>query len=191
MIRFEYFPSTVYRDERPDWVAFSEQAAQKYFADAPSDGPMVQTMDMSGDGNFGFFTEYLLAASESILREQGYAVDRSFLKVSGLWGQDIRAAGGTNVHVHKNSQLCGWFFMQAPEQCAYPIYHDPRFLKQMVELDPQPSAVLTASSAQVHFDNVVPGTVLLSNSWLQHQLVPRGGTGSTRVLHFIVSHRGV
>lgn len=189
MDRFEYFPSCVYRDEQPEWVDYTRQVVQKYYDQSASNGMLDQTGHMASDPDLKFLVEYLVLASDTILREQGYAMDKYELYVSGLWGQDVKCNGSTDVHVHKHSQICGWFFLDTPIGGAYPVYHEPRMNKQITELDYAPSSVLTSSSPQVHFDNVKPGTILMANSWMQHQLTPNMSQSETRAVHFIVSHR--
>lgn len=189
MERFEYFPSCVYRDEQPEWVGYARQVVQKYYDAVASDTTLDQTAHMANDPELKFLVDYLLLAADAILREQGYAVDRYELYVSGLWGQDVKCLGGTNVHVHKNSQLSGWFFLETPEGGAYPVYHDPRMNKQMVELDYAQGTELTNASSQVHFTNVKPGTVLIANSWMQHQLTQNNAQSETKSIHFMISHR--
>jgi len=189
MDRFEYFPSCVYRDEQPEWVGYTRQVVQKYYDQAASGGMLDQTGHMAGDPDLKFLVDYLILASDTILREQGYAMDRYELYVAGLWGQDVKCNGGTNVHVHKHSQICGWFFLETPEGGAYPVYHEPRMNKQMVELDSVGGRELVNASSEVHFDNVKPGTILMANSWMQHQLMQNNSQAETKSIHFIISHK--
>jgi uncharacterized protein (TIGR02466 family) len=189
MDAYEYFPSVVYREERPDWVGYTLQAAQKYYAAAQNGGAMAQTMHMANDPDLKFLVDYLILASDTILREQGYDMDKYELYVAGLWGQDVKCTGSTNVHVHKNSQICGWFFLETPEGGSYPVYYDPRMNKQMVELDYVQSPELTNASSYVHFNNVKPGTILMANSWMQHQLTQNMSQAETKSIHFIISHK--
>ena len=189
MDAYTYFPSAIYREEHPDWVGYTLQVAQKYYAAAQNGGVMAQTDHMANDPDLKFLVDYLVLASNTILREQGYDVDKYELYVSGLWGQDVKCNGSTNVHVHKNSQICGWFFLETPEGGSYPVYHDPRMNKQMIELDYVQSTELTNASTTVHFNNVQPGTILMANSWMQHQLTPNMAQTETKSIHFIVSHR--
>jgi uncharacterized protein (TIGR02466 family) len=189
MHRFEYFPSCVYRDEQPDWVGYTLQVAQKYYAAAQNGGAMAQTTHMANDPDLKFLVDYLILASDTILREQGYDMDKYELYVAGLWGQDVKCTGGTNVHVHKHSQICGWFFLETPEGGSYPVYHDPRMNKQMVELDYVQGTELTNASSYVHFNNVKSGTVLMANSWMQHQLTQNMAQAETKSIHFIISHK--
>ena len=189
MDAYTYFPSAIYREEHPDWVGYTLQVAQKYYVAAQNGGVMAQTDHMANDPDLKFLVDYLVLASNTILREQGYDVDKYELYVSGLWGQDVKCNGSTNVHVHKNSQICGWFFLETPEGGSYPVYHDPRMNKQMIELDYVQSTELTNASSTVHFNNVQPGTILMANSWMQHQLTPNMAKTETKSIHFIVSHR--
>ena len=189
MDRYEYFPSLIYRDERPDWVGYTLQVVEKYYAAVASKSVVDQTDHMANDPDLKFLVDYLVLASDTILREQGYNVDKYELYVSGLWGQDVKCNGGTNVHVHKNSQICGWFFLETPEKGAYPVYHEPRMNKQMVELDYVQGPGLVNASSHVHFNNVKPGTILMANSWMQHQLTQNNSQEQTKSVHFIVSHR--
>ena len=189
MERYDYFVSHVYREELPDWVQYTRQVVQKYYNDTFDDGALLQTCTMAEDKDLKFLTDYLLLASDTILREQGYNMDKYELYVSGLWGQDVGCTGGTNVHVHKNSQLCGWFFLDTPPGGSYPVYYDPRNNKQMIELDSTQGVELTNASSQVHFNKVFPGTLIMANSWMQHQLTSNTSSEQTRSLHFIISHR--
>jgi uncharacterized protein (TIGR02466 family) len=144
---------------------------------------------MTSDPDLKFLVDYLLESSIDILRSQGYDVDKYEFSVSALWGQDVKCNGGTNVHVHKNSQICGWFFLETPEGGSFPVYYDPRIQKQMIELDFVQGPELTNASSSVHFNNLKPGTVLMANSWLQHQLTQNISQAETKSVHFVVSHR--
>jgi len=189
MEAFVYFPTIVYREEHPDWVGYTLQVVQKYYDAVQNDSAMAQTMHMANDPDLKFLVDYLLLAGDTILREQGYDMDKYELYLSGLWGQDVKCTGGTNVHVHKNSQICGWFFLETPEGGSYPVYHDPRMNKQMVELDYVQGTELTNASSFVHFNNVKPGTFLFANSWMQHQLTQNTSQEQTKSVHFTISHK--
>ena len=189
MDAYAYFPAYVYRDEHPEWVDFTLKFAQRYYENAPQNGVIHQTEHMAGDPEIKFLVDYIVESSKEILKSQGYDVDRYDLYVSGLWGQDVQCLGATNIHVHKNSQLCGWFFLETPEGGAYPIYHDTRMNKQMIELDYVQGEEITVATNAIHFNNVKPGTFLFANSWMQHQLTPNQSEQQTKTIHFIVSHK--
>lgn len=186
---YTYFPSVIYREEHPEWVEPTLRAAQKYYDSARSNTPLLQTDYMANDPELKFLADYLINASVEILRGQGYDVDKYVFYLSGLWGQDVKCNGGTNVHVHKNSQISGWFFLETPEGGSYPVFFDPRMNKAMIELDYMPNSEVTNATGAVHFNNVRPGTAMFANSWLQHQLTQNNAHAETKSIHFIVSHR--
>jgi len=186
---FAYFHAIVYRDEHPEWVDYALKVSQKYFDAQASESVMCQTDHMGNDPDMKFLTNYLLSTGHDILTSQGYDMNRYELYISGLWGQEVKGHGGTNVDVHKNSQLCGWFFLEASEGGSYPVYYDTRVNKQMIELDFLPNDEVTNATSTIHFNNIVPGTVLLANSWMQHQLTPNMTKKPTKSIHFMISHR--
>jgi hypothetical protein len=187
---FAYFPAIVYRDERPDLVEKVLPTCVQYLDQVRKpEWPMCQSAHLGNDPVLREVVNYLLLSAVDLLRGQGYAVERYDFYVSGLWAQEINRGGGTNVHVHKNSQMCGWFFLETPQGGAYPIYHDSRMNKAMSELDFVQGEEVSNATSSIHFNNMVPGTVLFSNSWMQHQLTGSNAETPTRCIHFIVSHR--
>lgn len=187
---FAYFPAIVYRDERPELAEELVPHAVKYLDEVrDTQGFLCQSGSLQHDPAFRAVADYLLLSAVGILQEQGYVTSRYDFYLSGLWAQEVGRGAGTNVHVHKNSQISGWMFLETPENAAYPIYYDTRMNKAMVELDFAPSEEITNATNSIHFNNVLPGTVLFSNSWMQHQLVGGNAEQPTRCLHFIVSHK--
>jgi Putative 2OG-Fe(II) oxygenase len=187
---FAYFPAIVYRDERPDLVEKVLPACIHHLDQVRKpELSMCQSGYLGHDPSFREVANYLLLSSVDLLRSQGYAVEKYDFYLSGFWAQEINRASGTNVHVHKNSQMCGWFFLETPENGAYPIYHDTRMNKSMIELDFIQEKEITNATNNIHFNNMAPGTVMFSNSWMQHQLTGSNAEKPTRCIHFIVSHK--
>lgn len=187
---FAYFPAIVYRDERPDLVEKVLPRCVQALDQVRQEGAtMIQSMYLGHDPALREVADYLLLSSVDILRGQGYSVENYDFYLSGLWAQETVKNAGTNVHVHKNSQICGWFFLEAPEGGAYPMYYDTRMNKGMVELDFVQGNEVSNATNMINFNNVIPGSVLFSNSWMQHQLVGGVSEAPTRCIHFIVSHK--
>jgi hypothetical protein len=190
MHQFPYFPAIVYRDERPDLTEKVLADSTKYLDQVRNpDIPIAQSASILHDPVFREIADYLLVSSVNILREQGYFVEKYDFYLSGFWVQEVKRGGSTNVHVHKNSQICGWMFLESPPSGAYPIYWDTRKNKEMIELDYAITQDVTNATGAIHFDNMVPGTVMFSNSWMQHQLFGGASEDPTRCIHFIVSHK--
>jgi hypothetical protein len=187
---FAYFPAIVYRDERPDLVEKVLPTCIQYLDQVRKpEWPMCQSAHLGNEPALQEVANYLLVSCADLLRGQGYAVDRYDFYLSGLWAQEISRGAGTDVHVHKNSQMCGWFFLETPQSGAYPIYHDTRMNKSMIELDFMQGEEITTATSMIHFNNMAPGTVMFGNSWMRHQLTGSNAETPTRCIHFIVSHK--
>ena len=187
---FAYFPAIVYRDERPDLIERILPTCLEHLDRVRDQASlMCQTASLAHEPVLRELSDYLLVSAVEILRSQGYVTDRYDFHISGLWAQEVKKGSGTNVHVHRNSQIAGWFFIEVPENGAYPIYHDTRMNKAVIELDHAPSEEIENATSAIHFNNMVPGSVLFANSWMNHQLVGGTSEGPTRCVHFIVSHK--
>lgn len=190
MESFAYFPATVYRDERPDLVEKVLPICKQYLDQVRQpEWAMIQSNHLAHDPAMREVSDYLLLNAVSILRSQGYSVEKYDFYLQGLWAQELNKGSGTNAHVHKNSQICGWLFLETPEGGAYPVYHDTRMNKGMIELDFVQGNEITVATTSIHFGNMIPGTVMFSNSWMQHQLIGGPSETPTRCIHFIVSHK--
>ena len=85
--------------------------------------------------------------------------------------------------------MCALFFLETPVLGSYPIFSDPRAGKLMIELEEYKTGVLNEQSSEVHFDNVIPGTVLFYNSWLSHKISSNRSESDTKFIHFILNHK--
>lgn len=192
MMHFDYFPSRVYRDERPDLVQqvlpvcdvrLNEMRNANY--------PFCQTNHLGREAELRQLSGYLLLSAGNILREQGYMVENYDFYLSGLWAQEIKRNGHTDRHAHKNSQICGWFFLEVPDAGVVAIYHDTRINKSMIEIDFNHEENIQFATNSIFFDNMQAGTVLLNNSWMQHQLSGGDSEQPTKCIHFTISHRDI
>ena len=175
---FAFFPSIIYRDEKPELVSHISSTVNKYYNYTKQNSlleqsrpPVIQTENLFNDPSLAFFVDYLISSGINILEDQGY-----------------NKSGSTNIHVHKNSQICGWYFLETPIDGSYPIFYDSRMNKAMVELDYEQDKEIVNASSMVHFKDIKPGTIFFSNSWLQHQLSINLSNSPTRAIHFVISH---
>jgi|TARA_R110001632_G_scaffold121716_2_gene234377 uncharacterized protein (TIGR02466 family) len=185
---YSYFASSIYREERPEWVGETLEHTQKHYDQMP---PHVvkQTGSMANDPDLGYLTSYFRDKGVSILKDQGYLTDEYEFYVSGMWGQEFACTGSNIMHVHGDSQISGFYFLEVPEGGSYPIFDDPRPGKRMADLWAQPSDQVTMSTPQVHFNNAQAGTMMLFNSWLPHMITPNQSNNPTKFIHFILSQR--
>jgi hypothetical protein len=190
MQSFAYFPTLVYRDEKPEWLYKFKKYLNEYSGPLLEQSSFVQTHDISGAPELAPFVEYLACKAGEILRQEGYAVDR-YKPTVCVWGQDVYKGAGTNVHTHKNSQLSGWMFLDVPRGGSFPIYYDPRVRKPLLELEYEATSDINVATPSIHFSNINPGTILIASSWLEHELTRNSNDLPTTCLHFTVSYQGV
>jgi len=193
MESYAYFSSPIYREERPEWVEETLKHSEKHYVETKQhigeDAIVVQTGPMGKDPDLAYLTSYFRDKGVSILKEQGYLTDEHEFYVSGMWGQEFACTGSNIMHVHGDSQISGFYFLEVPEGGSYPIFDDPRAGKKMADLQAAPSDDVTMATPYVHFDNVQPGTLMLFNSWLPHMITENQAEQKTKFIHFILSQR--
>lgn len=188
---FVYFPTVIYRDEKPEFLDNLKSMCYDMLQEEKkrlTDHVLVQTRDISEDYTSKKFCNYILEKSSLILHDQGYDISKCDFFVSGLWFQELNTGASTNIHVHKGSQISGWLFIDTPENGSIPLYYDPRMNKEMIELNENIPDEVTNATSVISFENVCPGTVLFNNSWLRHQMTTNMSSSATRTLHFTISH---
>lgn len=188
---YPYFASPIYREERPEWIKRTLDCTKKYYEQTkeflPESSVVKQTGHMANDPDLRYLSAYFRDKAISILKDQGYFTDEYEFYLSGMWGQEFECTGTNLLHVHSNSQISGFYFLETPEGGSYPVFDDPRPGKVMSNLPFVPSESITIATPQIHFNNVMPGTMMFFNSWLPHMITPNGSLQPTKFLHFILS----
>jgi hypothetical protein len=186
---FAYFPTIVYREERPELASKVNEFCLQQLQGLEVDCAVKQSASLVLAPDLNELKTYLVREAGNILYSQGYDTSKYELYVSDLWAQEIKSSGFTEPHIHKNSQVCGWIFLETPEEGSYPIYFDSRYGKEFVSLHYEITETVTNATESIHFKDVIPGTVLFNNSWLKHSLSFNKNSSPTRCIHFIVSHK--
>lgn len=187
---FAYFPTIIYRDERPDLVESILPVAMEYLNEVRNDTDIfLQSKFLNKDGRITELSNYLLLNSVQILQDQGYETSEYDFYISGLWAQELKNNSGTDIHVHRNSQISGWFFLKVPEFSCYPIYYDTRINKNIIDLNIKNDEKVYHATSTIYFNNMIPGTVMFNNSWVNHKLAGGSSKEPTICIHFIISHR--
>lgn len=187
LISHSYFPTDVYRNELPGWVAPTERASSKYFADASDNVSVFQTANMVGDKELFFIEEYFLKESVYILDKQGYDLEGYNFYVREMWGQLFNYGGFNWPHVHPGSLISGLYFFDVPGHTnAYSdvALQDSRISKSMTELRLKNSPNIEYATPLININKVLKGTFLFFNSWLTHHLTPNLSNTSLKFLHF-------
>ncbi len=186
MEAYSYFPSLIYREERVEWLEETLKHCKQYY-EKSEPSIVKQTCPMVSDPNLNYLSSYFKDKGISILKEQGYLTDEYEFYVSGMWGQEFNCNGSNIMHVHSSSQISGFYFLETSEGGSYPIFDDPRTGKQMSDLWAIQSEEITLATNKIHFNNVMPGTMMMFNSWLPHMITTNQVNTPTKFIHFILS----
>jgi hypothetical protein len=71
-------------------------------------------------------------------------------------------------HIHGlDVQLCGFYFLDTPDDSSRVFFHDPRAVKVYAGLPERSSDVLTSAHNMVYYIPK-PGDIFFTNAWLAH-----------------------
>ncbi len=110
-----------------------------------------------------------------------FAVDCAFdlarrkLKLDSLWVNVMKPGATHSGHIHPHSVISGTVYVAVPPGAGAIRFEDPRLAMMMAaptRHDDAPEDLRTF----VYFEPV-PGTVLLWESWLRHEVMPHEGKG--------------
>ena len=100
------------------------------------------------------------------------------LKLDSLWANLLKSGGGHTAHLHPHSVVSGTVYIAVPERAGGLKLEDPR-LPMMMAAPPRrpdaPEQLRTFVELRPE-----PGTVLLWESWLRHE-VPAGAAKGDRI----------
>ncbi|MDR6114948.1 MULTISPECIES: TIGR02466 family protein [unclassified Sphingomonas] len=97
------------------------------------------------------------------------------LKLDSLWVNVLKPGGHHSAHIHPHSVVSGTLYVAMPQGSGALKLEDPR-LPMLMAAPPRradaPDDLSTFATATPQ-----PGTVLLWESWLRHEVVPNGAKG--------------
>lgn len=100
------------------------------------------------------------------------------LELDSLWVNILEPGGHHGVHIHPHSVISGTFYVEVPRGASAIRFEDPR-LPRMMAAPPRKAGARRANATFVSLAPR-PGTLLLWESWLGHE-VPRNGAKEARV----------
>ncbi len=97
------------------------------------------------------------------------------LRLDSLWVNLLKPGGAHSGHIHPHSVVSGTVYVTVPDGAGALRLEDPR-LPAMMAAPPRRE---DAPEAQRSFVTIAPrpGTVLLWESWLRHEVLPHTGKG--------------
>lgn len=100
--------------------------------------------------------------------ETGMELAGRRLKLDSLWVNLLKPGGGHSGHIHPHSVVSGTFYVAVPEGAGGIRFEDPRL-----------PMLMAAPTRAGTFETVAPapGTLLLWESWLRHEVMAHAGRG--------------
>ena len=180
----QLFPTLLYRAEMPESEKLNTQIENAALELADADGRGQRWCEAHGYAGYtSFATMPNLAEEHPLFRRLVKQIDKHALEFSKALHWDIRggkpicdslwvnvlAEGGSHTsHIHTNSVLSGTYYVCVPQGAGPIVYEDPRHPFMM-------AAPLRLASApreqQAHISELPkPGSLLLWESWLRHEV---------------------
>lgn len=103
---------------------------------------------------------------------------RRRLKMDSLWVNILKPGGGHTGHIHPHSVISGTIYVEVPPGAGALKIEDPRL--QMMMAAPGRSPDAPEETRPFVYLQPAPGTVLLWESWLRHE-VPQGRAKAERI----------
>lgn len=125
------------------------------------------------DPRFADLVRRLAPHVARFVTECGFEMGGRRPKLDSLWVNVLKPGGGHSGHIHPHGILSGTFYVAVPPGAGGIRFEDPRLPLMMAA--PTPRA--DAAPEQQRFVTVppAPGTVLLWESWLRHEVLPGMG----------------
>jgi|TARA_R110000824_G_C15155388_1_gene671399 uncharacterized protein (TIGR02466 family) len=182
-----YFASPVYASEQPEFLDVVSEVSKDMLAKLTHDPheiyPMFNTDDFATDPRMNEFCAFVAQTGWNVLKEQGYAMENFSMSVDSAWSQKHFKHSLMEQHVHGGSQLVGFYFLETPENCSRPLFHDPRPGKLQGFLPESDINQATLASNTINFEPK-PGMLILSNAWLPHSFGRHGSDEPLEFVHF-------
>jgi len=194
LVKESYFNTPIYFFEKKEWVDRLNNNSNKYIDQAISNnkpayinsgefGLVHHSSSLIGDDNFKDLCSFIIDNCFYILDEQGFDLTNYNLYITELWVQQFSKGGHHSPHTHWNGHMSGFYFLKCSKNTSYPIFHDPRPKKIMIQLPQKNEKLITTSSEKIHI-NPFPGLFLFFNSYLEHEFVLDPGIDPFRFIHF-------
>ena len=196
-----YFNTTIWSEQKPEFVKSLTKASNKYikaaknFSEAKAYikkfgdfGRSYHSTPLTVDNDFLDFRNYIGQKSWEYLDHQGFDMQQYTTLFSEMWVQEFAKKGGGNhsAHVHWNTHVNGFYFLKASEQTSYPVFHEPRTGARATKLHMKQHKGIYPGTELVHF-KPEPGLLIFFPGYLEHEFSVDYGNTPFRFIHFNVS----
>ena len=193
-----YFNTTIWSEQKPEFIKSLVKASNKYIKAAKNSpevrahikkfgdfGRSYHSTSLTTDNNFRDFSNYIGTKSWEYLDHQGFDMQQYTTMISEMWVQEFAKKGGYHsAHVHWNQHVSGFYFLKCSEKTSYPIFHEPRAGARATKLKMKTNLkeILNGNDL-VHF-KPQPGTLLIFPGYLEHEFSLDFGLEPFRFIHW-------
>jgi uncharacterized protein (TIGR02466 family) len=184
-----YFPTIVYQIEKPEFLEAVGKIAEEELVEARKKQlneiyPVHMTGNLFDKPDIIQFQYYVGGTAANLLNEQGYSLEGFETYFSEMWCQEHYKHSAMEQHVHgAGSQMVGFYFLEAPENCSKVVFHDPRAGKPLVSWNEKDMAQATFASNAVNFTPKA-GMLMFTNAWLPHSFTRHEAEAPIEFIHF-------
>ena len=120
-----------------------------------------------------------------ILNQMGYDISNHKMVMTEMWVQEFGEKGGGSHegHIHSNNHISGFYFLKCSDKTSFPVFHDPRHTKVMMQLPEKNKNDITFINDLINY-KPKPGTLILFPAFLEHSFIPDVGIDPFRFIHF-------
>jgi hypothetical protein len=184
---YYFFQSPIYKIDKKQFLDIVSEVANESLKVVDNEieyklYPVNMSGDFSSDARVLDFSQYVLSTAWNILKAQGYAMDLYDVGYTSMWLQDHHKSSNMEQHVHSDSHIVAFYFIDVPENGCQLIVHDPRPGKVQIDLMQENMSDVSLSSRMVVI-NPEPGDLIFTNSWLPHSFSRNGSEESTKFVH--------
>ena len=192
-----YFNTTIWSEQKPEFIKSLDKASNKYIKDSKNKqkkfikehgdfGTSYHSTPLTADNNFRDFRDYVGQKSWEYLDHQGYDMSQYTTLFSEMWVQEFAKKGGGNhsAHVHWNQHVSGFYFLKCSDKTSMPVFHEPRTGARATKLKMKPNLKeIFNGNDLVHF-KPQPGTLIIFPGFLEHEFSIDFGIEPFRFIHW-------
>ena len=192
-----YFNTTIWSEQKPEFIKSLNKASNKYIKDSKNKqkkfikehgdfGTSYHSTPLTADNNFRDFRDYVGQKSWEYLDHQGYDMSQYTTMFSEMWVQEFAKKGGGHhsAHIHWNQHVSGFYFLKANEKTSMPIFHEPRTGARATKLKMKNNIKeILNGNELIHF-KPQPGTLIIFPGYLEHEFSLDFGIEPFRFIHW-------
>lgn len=189
-----YFVTPVYNIVKEEFLKDISKACDKAVKEEKNRNnidpiyPAVQaSLDLNDKSIINFY-QYVVNTAWNLLKSQGYKMDGVSTYFEGAWCQEHYRYSSMDYHIHNDSKMIAFYFMECPKNPPKLTIHDPRPGKIMNDLPEENMSEISMASSIINF-TPTPGLLVYTNSWVPHSITRNKSDKPFRFVHMNIGTR--